>query len=72
MSQLQAHHFTHNAVCHFNAADKDKHIEYQLTDIAPHLVTAAAEVFTVGGLDANTEKITQASTMIAPSRSTAQ
>ena len=34
MSQLQAHHFTHNAVCHFYAVDENKHIEYQLTDIA--------------------------------------
>ena len=34
--KLQAHHFTHDTVCHLDRTDKDEHIEYQFLDIAPH------------------------------------
>ncbi len=33
---LQAHHFTHDTVCHLDRTDKDEHIEYQFPDIAPY------------------------------------
>lgn len=69
---LQAHHFTHDTVCHLDRTDKDEHIEYQFPDIAPHHRDRSRIGLTTGGEAANTEKIMQTSTMIAPSRHTAQ
>ena len=67
---LQPHHLPHNPICHFYGPNEDQHIEDQLPNTAPHHTGRCRPRIHHGGEVAKSEKITQASTMTAPSRRT--